>query len=77
VSDSLDYSPERCTIVAAYNRLVVGAIIRVRPISHTFRCGLGQRADHLRSSVRYTGARAVEEHTGRVVTLILLFSASV
>ncbi|KAF8166566.1 hypothetical protein K438DRAFT_1921453 [Mycena galopus ATCC 62051] len=31
VSDSLDYSPERCTIVAAYNRLVVGVAIISSP----------------------------------------------
>ncbi|KAJ7347704.1 hypothetical protein DFH08DRAFT_914373 [Mycena albidolilacea] len=33
VSDSLEYSPERCTIVAAYNRLqvVVGVVIISSP----------------------------------------------
>ncbi|KAJ7036493.1 hypothetical protein C8F04DRAFT_1181200 [Mycena alexandri] len=31
VSDSLDYSPERCTIVAAYGRLVVGVAIISSP----------------------------------------------
>ncbi|KAF7371052.1 Cytoplasmic protein [Mycena sanguinolenta] len=31
VSDSLEYSPERCTIIAAYNRLVVGVAIISSP----------------------------------------------
>ncbi|KAJ7498011.1 hypothetical protein B0H11DRAFT_829890 [Mycena galericulata] len=31
VKDSLDYSPERCTIVATYNRLVVGVAIISSP----------------------------------------------
>ncbi|KAJ7623751.1 hypothetical protein FB45DRAFT_926646 [Roridomyces roridus] len=31
VRDSLDYSPERCTIVATYNRLVVGVAIISSP----------------------------------------------
>ncbi|KAJ7780212.1 hypothetical protein DFH07DRAFT_794173 [Mycena maculata] len=31
VRDSLDYSPERCTIVAAYDRLVVGVAILSSP----------------------------------------------
>ncbi|KAJ7663812.1 hypothetical protein DFH06DRAFT_334319 [Mycena polygramma] len=31
VRDSLDYSPERCTIVAAYNRLVIGVAIISSP----------------------------------------------
>ncbi|KAJ7708919.1 hypothetical protein B0H17DRAFT_368458 [Mycena rosella] len=31
VRDSLDYSPERCTVIAAYNRLVVGVAIISSP----------------------------------------------
>ncbi|KAK7031628.1 cytoplasmic protein [Favolaschia claudopus] len=31
VSDSLEYSPERCTIIAAYGRLVVGVAIMSSP----------------------------------------------
>ncbi|KAJ8695043.1 hypothetical protein PTI98_007666 [Pleurotus ostreatus] len=31
VSDSLDYSPERCTVVACYKRLVVGVAILSSP----------------------------------------------
>ncbi|KAJ7600926.1 hypothetical protein C8J56DRAFT_21755 [Mycena floridula] len=31
VTDSLDYSPERCTVVAVYNRLVVGVAIMSSP----------------------------------------------
>jgi hypothetical protein len=31
VSDSLEYSPERCTIIAAYNRLVIGVAIISSP----------------------------------------------
>ncbi|KAJ3995475.1 hypothetical protein F5050DRAFT_301474 [Lentinula boryana] len=31
VSDSLDYSPEKCTVVASYNKMVVGAAIMSSP----------------------------------------------
>ncbi|KIK61968.1 hypothetical protein GYMLUDRAFT_560406 [Collybiopsis luxurians FD-317 M1] len=31
VSDSLDYSPEKCTVVASYNKLVVGVAIMSSP----------------------------------------------
>ena len=31
VTDSLDYSPEKCTIVAMYKQLVVGAAFRSSP----------------------------------------------
>jgi hypothetical protein len=31
VEDSLDYEPERCTMVATYKRLVVGVLIMSSP----------------------------------------------
>ena len=31
VRDSLDYEPEKCTIVATYKRLVVGVVIMSSP----------------------------------------------
>lgn len=31
VSDSLEYSPEKCTVVASYNKLVVGVAIMSSP----------------------------------------------
>ncbi len=31
VSDSLEYSPEKCTVVASYNKLVVGVAVLSSP----------------------------------------------